>query len=126
MGKLELAVKEGIEDLDEHIRKQSAHELVERELNLLERKFNALGSELTVVKEEEYSTEARTSIKKRYTDVTLRATMYVKGQRATEKHQDRKIKLDKIPLPKFDGNRRLYPKFKKDFTTLILPNIAKT
>ena len=57
-------------------------------------------------------------------DISYKATAYTKEEKASERQQNRKIKLDKIPLPKFDGNRRHYPKFKKDFSKLILPNIA--
>ena len=31
--------------------------------------------------------------------------------------------MEKMPLPKFDGNSRHYPRFQKDFTELVLPNI---
>ena len=31
--------------------------------------------------------------------------------------------MEKMPLPKFDGNSRHYPRFLKDFTELVLPNI---
>ena len=35
----------------------------------------------------------------------------------------RPIRLEKMPLPKFDGQLRNYPQFKKDFNELVLPNI---
>ena len=38
--------------------------------------------------------------------------------------QSAKFYTEKIPLPKFDGNIRNYPRFIKDFKTLVLPNLS--
>ena len=34
------------------------------------------------------------------------------------------FRMEKVCLPKFDGNIRNYSRFKKDFTNLVLPHIA--
>ena len=37
--------------------------------------------------------------------------------------QLRPIQIEKLPLPKFNGEIRSYPRFKKDFEDLVLPQI---
>ena len=125
VSKLELAFKDGISDLENLIRIDAAYELVERELSLLEKGFRDLGSELATCRDEEIFGKSSTCFKRMYSNIVYKATTYIKEKRVIEKQKDRRIKLDKIPLPLFDGSRRLYPKFRKDFTRLVLPNIAK-
>ena len=33
--------------------------------------------------------------------------------------------MERMPLPKFDGEPRYYPRFKKYFKELVLPNLEK-
>ena len=35
------------------------------------------------------------------------------------------LKMERMPLPKFDGEPRYYPRFKKDLKELVLPNLEK-
>ena len=45
-------------------------------------------------------------------------------QALIEKKESRSnVRMEKIPLPKFDGNLRNYPTFRKDFTELVLPGV---
>ena len=36
-----------------------------------------------------------------------------------------KVRMEKLPLPKFDGSVRSYPRFKKEFMELVMPNLSE-
>ena len=62
---------------------------------------------------------------KSYTDFG-RISKIVDYYLRTEREREPKtasILMEKIPLPKFDGNIRKYPQFIKDFKQLVMPNL---
>ena len=59
---------------------------------------------------------------------TYLKTVVVQSEHKTESKTDRfksNIKMEHMPLPKFYGEARFYPRFKRDFDELIRPRLEK-
>ena len=125
---MNMGLEERIGEIDKCIKDKAAVGTIERELKLLDNRFEKLQDQLNNVSQFVDSDLKKKSLhinNRMYTQVNEAAAAYIKAQKELEKQKIRKIKLDKIPLPKFDGNIRLNPKFKSDFEKLILPNVAE-
>ena len=56
-------------------------------------------------------------------EVNESADAYIKELNVIEQ-QRKAFKIDIFPLPKFDGDIRKYPRFKRDFTEFVRPQIS--
>ena len=121
----ETSFSERVSEIEKHIHRKSAVETIGRELKLLDHRFEKLQDELTKLpKDDERFTKSMYSLNQLYSATTTLAISYINKEKASESKRAGKIKLDKIPLPRFAGDIRGYPKFRSDFDKLVLPNIA--
>ena len=67
--------------------------------------------------------ERLNSLTNKLLDVNESADVCIKELNVIEQ-QRKAFKIDKFPLPKFDGNIRKYPLFKRDFTEFVRPQIS--
>ena len=67
-------------------------------------------------------------IQRIYTDISMKASRYVKKCKQIEEEQCRKpkqgIKLERMKRPTFNNNIRDYPRFKKDFERQVAPEYS--
>ena len=122
--RLENSYREMATTIQNHITNKSAYELVEREMSLLESRLTALHIEITKSKDERRF-KSMQDYDRMHSKIIEEALVYVKGVQQVERQNNQKIKLDKIPLPSFDGNIRLYPKFITDFKKLVYLILGK-
>ena len=64
------------------------------------------------------------ALTKQYSTVNDAIDKYINVIKAPKRADLPKIHLEKIPLPKFDGDIRSYPRFRQDFTELIMPTLG--
>ena len=98
---------------------------MERERLLVKQQFQEVkryNSELMFVSDE-HTKEWLTRLIGRYSKVNDVIDEYINTLNSSKKVHLPRIQLEKIPLPKFNGDVRSYPRFKKDFTELIMPTL---
>ena len=58
-----------------------------------------------------------------FNHVNMSIDRYTSSYKEKTAKRNTPFRMEKMLLPKFDGNSRHYPRFLKDFTELVLPNI---
>ena len=120
-------------NLETSIAKNFHRETVLREFNLLSKSFEGVQyahHKLSVVKESDDDKSLATWNAKLHTTFGRLSKMVdnyseeSKTAAVKKLPQLTKFYMEKLPLPKFDGNIRNYPRFIKDFKTLVLPNLS--
>ena len=124
--------KEQVSNLENSINKNYHKETILRERSLVSKTFEELLSahnKLTVLKITDEDKSLEMWYGKIHTDfgrVNKLIDDFLRVKPVLQ-HPERpkaaSILLEKIPLPKFDGNIRNYPRFIKDFKELVMPNL---
>jgi hypothetical protein len=79
---------------------------------------------MTPVTEEKKLSKWLNDLIELFAKISNRADSYV--LKFTEKSSEGKnLKLQKMPLPYFDGDARFYPRFKREFLELVRPQVSK-
>ena len=97
----------------------------------MERCKNAQAQFLSVIDSEQVKSELlwTNDIHDAYTDITAKLLSKTRKSKEDVSNLQRKtygLKLQPMPLPKFDGDIREYPRFRKDFQGQVVPSISES
>ena len=97
----------------------------------MERCKNAQAQFLSVNDSEQVKSELlwTNDIHDAYTDITAKILSKARASKEDVSNLQRKtygLKLQPMPLPKFDGDIREYPRFRKDFQGQVVPSISES
>ena len=115
-------------NVDKMIVKDCTSVSLERERSLIKQQFDEVkryNSELSLLldAEDKSSQEWLTRLIENYSKLNDTIDVYVKKLAFSKRYDMPKIQLEKIPLPKFNGDIRSYPRFKRDFVELVMPTL---
>ena len=74
----------------------------------------------------EQGNEEMSKLLLQFSQLMCLADTNISEMRRCQKREEKAVmNLQRVPLPKFDGNARSFPRFMKDFETLVMPNLPK-
>ena len=74
----------------------------------------------------EQGNEEMSKLLSQFSQLMCLADTNISEMKRSQKGEEKAVmNLQRVPLPKFDGNARSFPRFMKDFETLVMPDLPK-